>query len=718
MVRLHGVYSRADVPPLRRLEEELKGSGISYSHTTIRAALKGERIPRGGGVLVHLYELLCTRSGEEIDDTARDEFDTLIRAALREQSANDRGRAVSAAEVPVVTDAVLDPNSAAAASTAEVAPHSQSANTSEPTAVTITEFELSAHQQEPDAAEGESIDSRHLGSAGAAALTPVVATAQTRKQFAEALTGLRAARKISLRGLAHLVGMPMGTLASWFGGSSLPGEEVGFRCVLGELGVRDLAQQEIWLAALDRVRGIPSSAMAAANVPPYRGLEAFDTDDAAFFFGRADVVEQLVAQVESQFHADSPRIVFVVGVSGAGKSSVLNAGLIPQLSQRGRRHITLNGAPLPQLLSALADLPATPRTDVVIIDQFEEVWTLGGHSADLPRLFELITSPGQDGPVYVISLRADFYAHAVARPELEGVLEKPTVVVGPMTRDDLRAAIVEPARAAGMTIEDSLVTVLINESEDGGAGALPLLSHALQQTWQNSSRAHLSLSAYFETGGIAQAINQTAEAVYLSLTDTDKQLARRVFLRLVVVTEQGSARRRVATEELDGPRATETFGVLKKFAAHRLITLGQGTVEITHEALLTGWPRLPGWIEDNRVALLAHHRLSADASSWADAGRWPEYLWRANRLAAAWEWIIANDAQESLNSVEREFIDESQRHVSRARRRERIRRNVLGVGAAALIPAIIVAVVSSMANPLFWAVTVLAGIIILVAALE
>jgi hypothetical protein len=164
----------------------------------------------------------------------------------------------------------------------------------------------------------------------------------------------------------------------------------------------------------------------------------------------------------------------------------------------------------------------------------------------------------------VIGLRADFYGHALLYPELARSLQDRQIVVGPMSASQLRRAIVEPARKAGLDIEDGMVELLLADMRPPGApgpaaagheaGALPLLSHALLATWERSHGSRLTVADYQASGGIWDAIARTAEAAYGTLDTDGKQAARRLFLRLVHVADDARETRARVLSRLGQPR--------------------------------------------------------------------------------------------------------------------------------------------------------------------
>jgi WD40 repeat protein len=277
---------------------------------------------------------------------------------------------------------------------------------------------------------------------------------------------------------------------------------------------------------------------------------------------------------------------------------------------------------------------------------------------------------------------------------------------------EVRQAIVRPARAEGFTLEAGLTERLLRDlgvleaadsqgtgsrASGGGAGAdadadavggayeagrLPLLAHALRATWERREGNRLTVAGYEATGGITGAIARTAEDVYGRLSPPEQAAARQLFLGLVRVgstagdgDQAADTRRRVAAEGLIAGTAdpAATWRALEAFTAARLLTSGGQAVEITHEALLRRWPRLRGWIDEDRSGLLVRQELEDDAAKWTREGRDPGGLYQGVRLAAAQAWASVPAQAAALTQAAREFLITSEHR----RRRGTRRRNAL-----------------------------------------
>jgi len=422
------------------------------------------------------------------------------------------------------------------------------------------------------------------------------------------------------------------------------------------------------------------------------------------------------------------RFLGIVGASGSGKSSVVRAGLVPALrrgepladgtlppegSTRWPVHvITPTHHPLESLAASLTrdsesvtatatlmdDLARDPRSLhlyvrkllardradhlLLVVDQFEELFTACKDEA-LRRAFvgNLLYAVGAASPVaeatgegwreagdgptlVVIALRADFYAHCAQYANLREALAQHQEFIGPMTADELRCAIQEPARRNGWEFESGLVDLMLRDVGNE-PGALPLLSHALLETWKRRQGRTLTLAGYADCGGVRGAIARTADAVYNSLSPDQQQIARNIFMRLTELGEgTQDTRRRVALTELV-PRDEDKpaiEAVVKLLADARLVTTAEEIAEVAHEALIREWPTLRQWLDENRASLRLHRDLTQASQDWASHAREASYLYRGARLAQAVETFGVSETPKvyaTLNALEREFLDAS-----------------------------------------------------------
>ena len=434
---------------------------------------------------------------------------------------------------------------------------------------------------------------------------------------------------------------------------------------------------------------------------PYKGLSYFEEGDADLFVGREELTANLIERVlplGSGELVERTRFLAVIGASGSGKSSLVRAGLIPALRwNKTSIHwqiyvLTPTAHPLESLAATLTqdttsvaataalmdDLAREPRSLqifakrkggsgdrthlLLVIDQFEELFTLCRSEEERAAFIgSLLTAASEkDGPVIVlITLRADFYAHCASYPQLREALARDQEYIGAMSPDELRRAIEEPARRGRWDFEPGLVELLLHDVGQE-PGALPLLSHALMETWHMRRGRMMTLSGYTSTGSVRGAIAETAEVVFLDqFTREQREIARRVFLRLTELgdeTSTGDTRRRATFNELilRPEEADTTQYVLKVLADARLITTSQDSVEVAHEALIREWPTLRGWLEDNREGLRLHRQLTEAAQEWNALHREPDLLYRGARLTQAQEWATAH--AEEMNQLEHEFL--------------------------------------------------------------
>ena len=350
----------------------------------------------------------------------------------------------------------------------------------------------------------------------------------------------------------------------------------------------------------DRVAPPPLASVSGQVESPYRGLAAFGETDAPFYFGREEAAGQVL---ERMSHLAGGRGLLVVsGVSGAGKSSLLRAGVLPRLRGAGLAAVPEAAAwpclvfspgrtPLDELAVRVALLAGTDagavrrglaidpagftlaawqavaaRTPVfadrpdgsasrgrllLVVDQFEQLFTQcedeEQRQAFITALHAAATGDGSDRDptaLVVLGVRADFEARCAAYPELAVAVQE-RYLVTPMTERQLRMAITGPARAAGSQADDELAAVLLSEvraRQPGGAGAgvLPLLSHALDQAWRSRTGPTLTLADYERTGGIEGAVTASAERAYSGLSNGQRAAARPVFIRLVATSADGT----------------------------------------------------------------------------------------------------------------------------------------------------------------------------------
>ncbi|MEY2577420.1 MAG: hypothetical protein QOI49_244 [Verrucomicrobiota bacterium] len=447
---------------------------------------------------------------------------------------------------------------------------------------------------------------------------------------------------------------------------------------------------------------------------PYRGLDRFEDRDKDLFFGRDQLIKSLLTQLSAS------NVLLVLGASGSGKSSVVRAGLLPQLSQligARFRYFTLvpDVNPFESLRTAVQGAgfsqaqtrelaEAKPETPAKLIqtlqrsgdqwlffvDQFEEIFTVGDEKLRASFIAALlqIARDSNSSAKLVLAMRADFLDRFSPFPEFAKILEKNIHLVADMHADELRQAIEQPAARHGVVFEQGLVEEIIKDVQ-GQAGSLPLLQYTLDLLWQEEAREdgladrHLNTKAYRELGGVRGALQKRANEIYASFGDgseakaaTPKQeIVRQIFLRLVDLAGEGSdaaawrpVRRRASISMFATAKEQE---ILEALINQKLLVSNRegddATVEVAHEALFTSWGRLRNWIEAGKQVIFAKNRLDDDAVRWqdrqekGDAGAEEELL-SGSRLAQAIDMRGRGDFSTvvgGLGELETRFLDAS-----------------------------------------------------------
>ncbi|PWG11793.1 hypothetical protein DF268_19715 [Streptomyces sp. V2] len=533
-------------------------------------------------------------------------------------------------------------------------------------------------------------------------------------EFAARLRKLREqAGRPTYRELARTTHYGIATLSSAAAGRQLPSLAVTLAYVRA-CGGDEREWKLIWQRTADACTGAEDRKQTDTKAP-YVGLAAFGETDAGFFFGREKITGKLVE------HLKEKRLLVLFGASGSGKSSVLRAGVVPAFPGVSPLVLTPGAHPLEECavrLAARADTGSGPvhagLTDdpstfhrtvrqilarqqeagstadelLVVVDQFEEVFTLCRDARERERFVAALLHAAQvpDSRTRVaIAVRSDFYTHCTRLPGLVDALPHAHHPVGPMTAEELRAAIVQPAARARLTVESALLATVTADAH-GRPGALPLLSHALLETWKRRRGNALTLAGYRAAGGFEGALTQTAEEFHRSLGASRRQAARRLFLRLVALGEgTEDTKRRVPRRELDG--GPDTAFVLEQATRARLLTADGDHVEIAHEALIRCWPRLGGWLEEDRAQERLHRALTEATTLWESLDHDPDTLYRGVRLAAAKDL-----PPQVLTARERAFLDAGEAAAQQEHRRDRRRlgrlRLLVGALAALLVCAV------------------------------
>lgn len=446
-------------------------------------------------------------------------------------------------------------------------------------------------------------------------------------------------------------------------------------------------------AAVDQPT-IPLLKPPAPGEPPYKGLQSYTENDTNWFFGRDQQIARTLSRLKST------RFLAIIGASGSGKSSLVRAGLIPALQgKRQVREATIlpenaslwpihiispSSHPLEVLAASLcrdsdslkdikeirSELENQPasidlfarkeasqhNTDriLLVVDQFEEVFTLCADENERINFIQVLMS--SQVAMVMIVLRADFYANCAQYPRLREAIAGNQEFLGPMNEDELRQAIEMPARKGDWRFEPGLVDLIVKDigSEPGG---LPLLSHALHETWKHRSGRTMTLESYSEAGGVKGAIARTADYVFNQQLDANQKIiAQSVFLRLANLGEEGVFTRRKArlNDFSTGYEKSAIDRVIHILVEARLLTSDGGTLQVAHEALLREWPRLRRWLEENREALKIHSRIAQAVMEWEAGGKDDDLLFRGLRLEEAIDWL--ENPNNHPNENERAFL--------------------------------------------------------------
>ncbi len=418
---------------------------------------------------------------------------------------------------------------------------------------------------------------------------------------------------------------------------------------------------------------------APPEVCPYPGLTALTIADSEFFAGRENQIDAILARFAEI--TGSGELLVLVGASGSGKSSLLQAGFAARIRDDFDVLLTTPSAVGADELGAwVRDRASETKPFVLAVDQLEELFVapFDDRTADeFVDVLGTIAVAGQAGPGQcagvVVSLRADFYPQAARHPVLAHALQTNQMLLGPPTAEELTAAIVEPARSQGLTVGDGLVELILADlGVRGGAspdtirtGTFPLLAHALHRTWQFREGKVLSVAAYEKAGGVRGAITNSAEERWEGFGPTERATARIILLQLVTPMPDGSAvGRRADRDELYrscGDRASAD-SVLEALADARIITHDAQGTSLAHDAVVGAWPRLSTWVEEDREDTLTRLRIESDAAEWVGSERDRSLLYQGTRLAVADE--LASRAPSALAPQAVEFID-SARSVRR-----------------------------------------------------
>ncbi len=567
------------------------------------------------------------------------------------------------------------------------------------------------------------VQAERLHQQAIAALDALTIYHQARRDFATAEAYAR--RQLALEPWREVAHRQLMTILAAAGqrAAALAQYEVCRRILRDELG----AEPELTTTALfDKLRAQSARPWALGAPPllaltnPYKGLQPFQENDALDFYGRESFVNQLATLVERR------SFVAVVGPSGSGKSSLVHAGLFPRLRHRhvspsqprptngtapasidwviaemrpGNQPFQALAAALrpwlpshddagsPDLADALQQgvLPLakaaqqiiarasgaqSPARLLLLVEQFEELYTLCTASSLRSSFIDLLLAPSdarEPAPLTVlINLRADFMGQALTHRGLANALQVGGLVLGPMTRQELEAAIVRPAQAQGVAFQEGLVARILDDVGEA-PGQLPLLEFALTQLWDGQEDGYLTHAAYEAIGRVEGALARYAEQVFASLTAEEQARVRRVFVYMVSPGQGTEDMRRPATRAELGEA---DWLLVQKLANARLVVTdqnnGQETGEIVHDALIRGWERLRAWLDADRAFRTWQQRMWSALAQWQASGYDTDTLLRGAPLAEAEEWAAARPTDLSPSLLEFLAASVAQRNLERS----------------------------------------------------
>jgi tetratricopeptide (TPR) repeat protein len=475
---------------------------------------------------------------------------------------------------------------------------------------------------------------------------------------------------------------------------------------------------------------------------PFPGLLAFDEADAAIYFGRDDDIRRLIERLNARRAQGGEKLIALLGASGSGKSSLLRAGVLPRLKRDKRNWLTLEPFrpqihPMAELSQAIAlalgpggnwqqvhdalagadptdalhrlarDLRAASganeATILISIDQGEELFG-AADKAEAERFFTVLNiALGEHLPfMAVLALRSDFLGQLQTAQPLDTRFEE--FSLKPMPLERVRDIIEGPAKVAGVTVEEALVSAAIRDAATDDA--LPLLAFALRELYdQFGATRTLSLSSYRafadEKAGLSPIDNAVRRRADQTIEDAKPSAAELLALKnafipsMVRVNAEGEYVRRPAHRDQLPAGAGR---LIERLAKARLLQMreerGSVVVEVTHEALLRKWPLLRGWLDEEREFLIGKDQLEQDLREWnnAPADQKDEALLTGLKLTRGRQWLI--DRPQQLSDAERKFIQAAAaRQAAELARRERLRRYIqFGSMAAALILAVVAAI--------------------------
>ena len=409
------------------------------------------------------------------------------------------------------------------------------------------------------------------------------------------------------------------------------------------LAINDLCLEVLDITFDALCAGVEPPAYDARS--PFRGLQSFRPEDKDFFFGRDELTKQLVEKINAY------PFLAVLGASGSGKSSLVMAGLVPAL---GLDHAIIRPGSDP-----LSALDANPEKPLIVVDQFEELFTLTRDQETRRNFCDRLLALKTKSKV-VLTLRSDFMDEVAELRALNEEVQNHLVNVPPMDTDELRLAMEGQAGRVGLRFEENLSRQILDDVE-GEPGAMPLLQHALWELWNRRHGRWLKAVEYRKSGGVKLAVTNTADKVYDAYPPAEQEQMRNLFLRLTRLDESDvrrDTRRRVLMHDLlpAGRDLPSTSLLLDTLVQARLIVMAgegeQAAVEVVHESIIQNWSRLRDWINSKREFFIWRQaRLMPALEKWQKT---KEHFLDHEAAVEAKRWLA--EQRSELSTIETEFI--------------------------------------------------------------
>ncbi|WNF13017.1 hypothetical protein [Microcystis aeruginosa] len=439
--------------------------------------------------------------------------------------------------------------------------------------------------------------------------------------------------------------------------------------------------------------GVEIQAQTLITGSPYLGLRKFEVDDKDRFFGRDNWIIELTDYLKQK------NVLLLLGASGSGKSSLVQAGLIPKLKDDfgANRLVNLTFVPdvnpfesfygcllanrykqyqakLAQavkedtLIKVVEGLKNNSDLWFIFIDQFEELFTRTPKTERdifIKSLIKLIENNNSLVKI-VMTIRADFLDKLSPYPSLGKIHDQYSKMLTDMDESELRLAIAEPAARNGVIFEKGLINQIIADFYEQ-AGSLPLLQYTLDLLWQKNhiQERVLNNKIYQEIGGVTGALEKQADKIYGKFNEQQRKAAEEIFLELISLEGEKAVSRRADKSSFEQEEMQRE--VLYQLIDNRLLVSkgedGKATVEVAHEALLRSWKVLQDLIREKEEIIVLRSRLYADAKQWddlqkQDAVKASSELWGGSKLTRIVN-LIKEKSLSNLDSVAVKFIKAS-----------------------------------------------------------